>query len=306
MKKVVSVSIGSSKRNAASQVELLGQQITIERIGTDGDIGKAIEIIKELDGKVDAFGMGGIDLYIGSMKRRYMIREAKKIAAAASKTPMVDGSGLKNTLERRVIKQLVEKDPTFFTGKNVLLVCAMDRFGMAESLAELDCGIIFGDFIFALGISLPIRNLKALDRLVRVFAPLAVQLPISFLYPTGKEQEKEKPNPKYFKFYEWADVIAGDFHMIKKHMPQDMSGKVIITNTVTANDVEQLKARGVSKLVTTTPNIHGRSFGTNVMEALIVALLGKKAGEVTPEDYLEMLDKLGFEPRIEGFAPNIG
>jgi hypothetical protein len=97
MKQVVSVSLGSSKRDHKVEAEFLGEKFVIERIGTDGDMQRAIQMIRELDGKVDAFGMGGIDLYVVAGNRRYALREAKKIAAAAQLTPIVDGSGLKNT-----------------------------------------------------------------------------------------------------------------------------------------------------------------------------------------------------------------
>lgn len=76
MKRIVSVSIGSSTRNHVAEAELLGEKFIIERIGTDGDMNKAIEMIKELDGKVDAIGMGGIDLYVYSSNKRYTIKDA--------------------------------------------------------------------------------------------------------------------------------------------------------------------------------------------------------------------------------------
>ena len=38
------------------------------------------------------------------------------------------------------------------------------------------------------------------------------------------------------------------------------------------------------------------------MEGLIVALLDKPLAKITPEDYLEMLDKVGFVPRRELLA----
>src|SRR5690554_3650848 len=101
MKRIVSVSLGSSKRDHAVETELLGEKFSVERIGTNGDIKKMIALIRELDGKVDAFGLGGIDLYIQAVDRRYTLRDAQKIAAAARSTPIVDGSGLKNTLERK-------------------------------------------------------------------------------------------------------------------------------------------------------------------------------------------------------------
>ena len=38
MKRAVSISLGSSKRNKAVEVDLLGERVSIERIGTDGDM----------------------------------------------------------------------------------------------------------------------------------------------------------------------------------------------------------------------------------------------------------------------------
>jgi hypothetical protein len=58
-----------------------------------------------------------------------------------------------------------------------------------------------------------------------------------------------------------------------------------LTNTLTARDVEELRARGVARLVSTTPDFGGRSFGTNVIEAALLALLGKRWEDVTPDDY---------------------
>ena len=62
MKHAVSISIGSSKRNKAVEVNLLGETVRIERIGTDGDMEAAAKKYQELDGTVDAFGVGGRDL----------------------------------------------------------------------------------------------------------------------------------------------------------------------------------------------------------------------------------------------------
>lgn len=81
-------------------------------------------------------------------------------------------------------------------------------------------------------------------------------------------------------------------------MPDDLGGKVIVTNTTTAEDVELFRKAGVKYLVTTTPVLDGRSFGTNMMEAALVAVAGKGRPLTWPE-LTEMLDKLGFEPQIQ-------
>ena len=109
-KRVVSVSLGSSRRDAAAEVELLGERVLLERRGTDGDFQRALCLIQELDGKVDAIGLGGIDLYLFAGGRRYAIRDALRLKEAAKKTPVVDGSGLKHTLERRAVRELGEAE----------------------------------------------------------------------------------------------------------------------------------------------------------------------------------------------------
>ncbi|MDI6871355.1 MAG: quinate 5-dehydrogenase [Bacillota bacterium] len=295
MKRIVSVSIGSSKRDHAVELELLGEKVRIERIGTDGSMEKAIALLKELDGKVDAFGMGGIDLYLVAGRRRYVIRDAKKLAAAAKLTPIVDGSGLKNTLERRTVKELVASGFPV-GGKKAFVVCALDRFGLAESLFDAGAEVVMGDFMFALGLPIPIRKLSTLRLAASLIAPVAVQLPFEWLYPTGSAQETQ--NPRWGKWYHWGDIVAGDFLFIRKSLPAQIPGKVILTNTTTREDVEDLRRRGASLLITTTPELEGRSFGTNVMEALLVAFSGKPLAEITPDDYHRLLDKLGFKPRI--------
>jgi hypothetical protein len=304
VKHVVSVSLGSSKRNKRTAQEFLGEKTIVERIGTDGSIEKAIEIIKELDGKVDAFGMGGIDLYVSCGKKRYILKDAIPIAQAAQKTPIVDGSRLKGTLERRVIQYLDRELKVPFDDKKVLLVSGMDRFGMAEALQETGCDLVLGDLVFILNIPIPLKSLSALDKIARAVAPIVVKLPFSMLYPTGEKQDTvQSKKSVHTKFYNEADIIAGDFLLVKKHMPEDMTGKSIITNTVTAEDVDLLRERGLSTLITTTPEMDGRSFGTNVMEALIVSLLKKMPEDITDDEINELLDRLNFKPRIEVLNP---
>jgi len=297
MKSVLSVSIGSSTRDHKVETEILGEKFTIERKGTDGDIKKAIELIQEYDGKVDAFGMGGIDLYLYGGNKRYTIKDALPLKEAARITPIVDGSGLKNTLERKVIKYIQENKIIDLIGKKVLVMSAMDRFGMAQALEQAGTSIICGDMIFALGIPKKINSLKTLYKIARVIAPVACKLPFEMLYPTGKTQEVA--NSKYHKFFREVEIIAGDFLYINRYMPANMKGKIIITNTVTARDIERLKETGISILITTTPEYQGRSFGTNVMEAMIVAFSGKGKEELTSKEYEMYLSKIGFEPRIE-------
>lgn len=298
MKRVVSVSLGSSKRDHRVRMSFHQQVFEIQRIGTDGSMLKAIALVNSLRGKVDAFGMGGIDLYVWAGKRRYVIRDAEKIKAAAGATPMVDGSGLKNTLEGRVINYLQDNNIVNFRDKKVLITSAMDRYGMADAIKTLGGRLVIGDLMFALGVDVPIYTLKTLQRVASLIAPIVCRLPFNMLYPTGDKQRLNN-TMKLRHYYDEADVIAGDFHYIRRYMPNNIKDKVIITNTVTKEDVELLKERGASLLVTTTPELEGRSFGTNVMEAMLVAILRDKGMQVTEENYLKLIAELNLRPRVE-------
>lgn len=294
-KHIVSVSIGSSKRNAKAEVRLesLNETFILERIGTDGSWEKAIELVKSLDGKVDAFGLGGADLYVWAGSRRYTFRDSAKMAAAAKQTPMLDGSGLKHTLERKAVFDL---DPVVqWKGKKVLIPSAIDRFGLAESLHEVGAKVLYGDFIYALGLNIPLYSLSVLQKLAYILLPIITLLPFKWLYPTGEQQEKQVSDWRS-RYFEWADVIAGDWHFMRRYMPQRMDGKIILTNTTTPEDLEFMKVRGIQTLITTTPRLDGRSFGTNVMEAFFVALAGKYP--LSPQEYLDYIEKLGIKPQV--------
>ncbi|ADW21601.1 hypothetical protein [Thermus scotoductus] len=291
-KRVVSVSLGSSRRDSVAELELLGEKVVLERRGTDGDFQKALCLVADLDGKVDAIGLGGIDLYLWAGGRRYTIRDAKRLKEAARKTPVVDGSGLKHTLERRAVAQLAGLID--WKSTKVLLPSAVDRFGLAEALHEAGAKVLYGDFIFALGLPIPLYSLSFLQKLAFVLLPVLTQLPFQLLYPTGEKQGKRAVDWRS-RYYTWADLVAGDWHYIKRHMPDEMRGKMVLTNTTTEEDVAFLRERGVKRLITTTPRLNGRSFGTNVMEALLVALAGRELGE---EEYLRYIDLLGLRPQV--------
>jgi hypothetical protein len=298
MKRIVSVSLGSSKRNHRATLKLLGEEVTIERIGTDGSMEKAAALLQALDGKVDAFGLGGIDLYLVAGRKKYRIHDAWKLVRLVKHTPVLDGSGLKHTLEREVI-QFLQAQGFNLHAQKVLMTAAVDRFGMAEALTAAGCRMVFADLIFGLGLPLPLTSLNALRTIAHLLLPILTKLPFALLYPTGEKQETI--NPRFSRYYEEADLIAGDFLFIKRYLPPELSGKIILTNTVTAADIDELAKRKLKTLITTTPDFQGRSFGTNVMEALLVAFSGQPPETLTAADYLYYLKQLEIKPRIINF-----
>lgn len=291
MKRAVSISIGSSKRDKATQVKLFGETISIERIGTDGDMKKANALYRELDGKVDAFGVGGALLGIMMEDKWSTMHSVMSLIEGVSKTPVVDGTGLKMTLEKKITGTINNELGGYVKEKRAFVAVALDRWGSARAFLDDGYDVVFGDLMFAMGLSIPIRSEKQIRSLGNTLLPIMSRLPFEWVYPTGEKQNEREP--KYQKYFEWATVVAGDCHYLWKYMPEKLPGRVVVTNTTTQTDQDFFKHAGIKYLITTTPILDGRSFGTNMMEAAIVAALGRKepVDYANPGDYFEIMEK---------------
>lgn len=293
MKRAVSISLGSSKRDKRVETTLLGQPIVLERIGTDGDQKKMRQLFQEMDGTVDAFGFGGADLGLEVDGRFHPLYSVAKLVDGV-KTPVVDGGGVRAVVEGKTAHHLSTLMPDI-QPKRVLFCVGVGRYHMARGFLNEGYEVRFGDLAFGLDVPIFLHSLTALHRLARVLLPIMGRLPFEWVYPTGEKQNVIVP--KFHDQFAWATLIADDFLYVKKNLPEDMTGKIIVTNTTTAEDVELLRARGVSHLITSTPRLDGRSFGTNMMEAALVALSGKKR-PLSNTEIAEMLATADMLPTV--------
>jgi len=294
MKRAVSISLGSSERDKRVKITLEGEPIEIERIGTDGDIQRAKDLFTRLDGKVDALGVGGVDLYLRLDDREYPLHQALKLVDNVHETPVVDGRGLKHTLERRVFelaKPQLGELPRF---RQAFVPVSVDRQGLAQAVSEQAERVIIGDLMIALGVPIVLQGLAAYKRVARVLLPIVSHFPMSMLFYGSDGSEHE---PKYNRYWQESDLLAGDFLIMRKYLLKDLSGKTIITNTTTAENVELLRQRGVSRVITTTPRYEDRSFGTNLMVATLTAYSGK-GRPLNDAELNQLIDQLDLRPTV--------
>lgn len=297
MKRAVSISLGSSSRDKKVIVNFKDEAVTVERIGTDGDVEKARNLYAELDGQVDAFGVGGVDLYLRLDEREYPLHAALDLVSGAKQTPLVDGRGLKHTLERRVFELAaasLKGSPHF---QQAFVPVAVDRLGLAQAAAEVSDQIVIGDLMVALGIPIPIKGIRAFKRVARLMLPIVSHFPMRLLY-YGSDGAVQAP--KYTRYFEGADLLAGDFLFMRKYMPASLNGKTVITNTTTPENIALLGERGAKMVITTTPRYEGRSFGTNLLEAALTAYAGK-GRPLTDAELNTLIDNLDLRPSVMVF-----
>lgn len=296
MKRAVSVSLGSPKRDKKVEVDFNGVEIAVERIGTGGDAEAARRLFAELDGKVDALSVGGIDLYVHLDGRDYPVRAGLKLVQDVRRTPLVDGRLLKYALEGR----LFERAESLFGGyphfNKAFIPFGTDRIGMITAVSGVADEVLIGDLMFLFGVPYPVRGLENFKRLARLLLPIAGYLPISMLTPPGAKDESLQP--KYDRYWQEADLIAGDMHYIRKYSPSNLQGKTVITNTTTEENITLLSERGVRRVITTTPRYEGRSFGVNLMEAVLTAYAGK-GRPLSIDELSSLIDDLDLRPTVQ-------
>ncbi len=176
MKKVLSVSLGSTTRDHSTEAEFMGEHFWLSRQGTDGDFDLYVQMYRDNDGKVDAFGVGGAEFYLWVNGRRYYFREIKRIREAIKISKVGDGNGIKHLLAPLAIQALKEQGYDL-RGKKALKTTAVDRYGLAKALVDAGCDVTFGDFMFALDIPLPIHSIRTVHIMAVMLLPIMTQLP---------------------------------------------------------------------------------------------------------------------------------
>ncbi|HMQ35722.1 MAG TPA: serine carboxypeptidase, partial [Chloroflexaceae bacterium] len=310
MKRIVSISLGSSARDYRFTATILGRPVEVERIGANGDTARAAELVRSFDGRVDAIGLGGLTPVFRVGRARYPHREAIGIAAQARRTPVVDGGVVKSTLERWAVAQAARKVPGLFRYKKILLTSGIERYQLAAAIAQHEGELRFADPIVHIGLPfLPApRSVEQLEHYAATTLPILALLPYRVLHPVALGQEGY--DPRAAELFRWAQVVAGDFAYVRRFAPADLAGKAIVTDDPSPAEVEDLRRRGVTTLVTMNPPLVGadgavspRPFvAADVLEAIITAIQ-ETGGQPGEAEALDFIAAAGWGPTIQELNP---
>lgn len=296
MLRVVSVSLGTTRRDFQEELELPLGKVVVERVGCHGSFTRAAQVLSSLDGKVAALGLAGanLDYYIGD--HRIPCPAGRRLASQVLKTPLVDGSGWKQAVEPLAVEVLQNQGITL-AGKTALVVSVLDRYWLAEALSRAGCKVLAGDPLFGLKLPL-VLPLSLFARIARWTMPALSHLPLSFLYPLGPAQEKA--GRTWNSFARHVDIIAGNWHFIRRYLLPCLSkDKILITSGTNGEDLRFLKQQGIKWVVSTTPLWKVGCPSANAVEAALVAL---GAGKGDLSTYMSLAQELKWLPRlIEGY-----
>jgi hypothetical protein len=250
---------------------------------------RAARMLREMDGRVDALGLGGCNLYYRTRTRRYPFPAGQYLAGFARETPLTDGEGVKAHVEPGCVAALGRE--MRLDGLRVLFTAYLDRPELAWALAEAGALVWAGDPYFSSGLPL-IPPVPVAESLAPLFMPLLARVPLRLLYPLGGAQGRWGSTPLGPQGF---GLVAGEFHLMRRRMPRHLQGTTILASSLGERDARELKERGAPRVFATMPSMGGTRFGANAVEAALLA-----SGHLDPAkgNYQEAWERSGLPPGV--------
>jgi len=267
--------------------------------GCRRELDRARALVREHDGKVDAIGLDGIpiNLELGDAHRRY--QAGRELAASATRTLVVDGSGVRPGLERWSIVLANRAEPGIFSQKHVLMVPGVNHVGLARALGRLTPHVDYYDPEIFFGLP-DMPGVGSPQTLGTADAPTLEALkeaPLDRLSPAPDGRTRRATT-----HFRWADVIAGDAGMIRHFAPTDLRRKTVVVPCATEVDIADFRARGASILVTLMPSLEEgvpiARHSVALIEAVLVALREDQTAPLTEDAYLNFMAEISWRPSI--------
>lgn len=302
MKHILIIDLGTGRDTRT--VSFAGETIAVERIGCDGDLAHARQRVLEYDGRVDAIALEGMpgSLRLGSLTRAHP--DAANLQAAASLTPVVDGSGVRDGLERWAVMLADRAQPGIFAEKHILMVPGLNHAGLIDEIAKHSPVVRYADpFVF---FNLPdfpgVGSKQTLEQAAAPTLDQLMHLPPKLIHArAGTPHAHRAESP-----FHHADVLAGDIGAIRRYAPAELKRKTIVVEYATAEDLADLRARGASIVVTLMPGLcegalHERSalgdLPASALEAIFVACRAEDR-PLNEDTYLDLMADLDWTPHI--------
>lgn len=298
MKKVLVIHLNEGEEKVVA--DLLGQQIEVRYVGCGGDPERASALIREHDGKVDAIGLEGLPRHIQLAGNSRAHRIGEELFEAASKTPIVDGSGVRASLESWSLILADRTHPGLFGEKRVLMVPGLNHDGLVRAFSRFTSEIRYADPVVYF--NLPDFPGIGVQQLAKQIAnPTLEQLkdaPFRRIFP----QPGTPGTPRASKAFEWADILAGDIGAIRRYAPQNLKRKIIVVDWARKEDLDDLRQRGAAVVISLIPLLEGDGGldhrSSAMVEAMLAALRREENLPLNENTYLDMVSALEWQPTI--------
>ena len=297
MKKVVSISLGPGSLDCDFRTRFLGQNFHVVRVGTDNDFTAAGNLVTEWRERVDAIGLGMVRDHYWVGTNQFHQKDTARLEQLAGDTLVTTGARLREIVQEWSLRMAQEKMGQFFNNAKVLFMSGTTNYRLASVMAEFTQNLSFADPVLQFGTPTVLHSLQALELYAAGSRPLLRFSPGKGVLPS-LAAARLATRLLLKKAVKDADVIVAPYHQLERYSRAELDGKVVLTSTISAERQQSLRDKGVRVVVDCSIQLFEETVGLNVVEAMILATLGKPASEVAHDDYLEMFGNLDLQPRI--------
>ena len=295
MKKVITVTLGSSKQDFSFQADFLGQRFQVKRLGADDDTGKAWELMRRHQATADAIGLGeiGDHYHVGQDTR--INKETQRLLNVVTRVPATTGARLRRLLQVRAVRYVQSHLGQYFNNNLVLFLSGMRNYDMALALADYTPNLKFADALAQTGAPTMLSSLTQLELYAKGSDWALSGRPGEMLEEALSGFKSSRIAAEVAK----SHVIVGTFHELKQlGTAKNLAGKTVITSAVDDDRLAFFKQCQVNLVVDVSPQLFPKVVGVNTLEAMMLAALAKPQEQVTDEDFNEILDELKITPRL--------
>ncbi|MGK0290429.1 MAG: putative amino acid dehydrogenase, partial [bacterium] len=292
-----SISLGSSSKNYDFKTTFLGEEFHVIRLGADQDEKRAEELIQLWEPKADVIGLGMVRDHYSVGTRNFIQKRTKQLEEKVTSIPVTTGITIRGILQEWAIRHVQEELGNYFNNSKILFLSGMTNYRLASVMAEYSDNLSFADPILQFGIPKLLTSQKALELYAAGTHPLIKWNPSNVLHPSIAPI-KEWNHFILRQAMKKATVVVASNFQLEKYTLEELAGKTVLTSAVNDEMLEDLADKGVGLVIDSCPKIFDRVVGRNVLEAMIIAALGKDPSEITYDDYLEIITDLKLEPRV--------
>jgi predicted amino acid dehydrogenase len=304
MKTIVNISLGPSKDDYDFNPRFMGMDFRVIRLGTDGSIDIAADLLQEWDSRADVIGLGSIQFPFTIGNKNNTEEQTKTLYQLGSKlsTPFTTGDSLRSVGHEWTIRHLQYTfGNNFFNNSRVVFFSGMINSSTAGAISEYTPNLKFCDPILEHGIP---KFLKSIDDLKLYANELHSVLK---WVPSRQFSDLAMPLRAYNDFIiqkaiQLANIIVVPYYNFHQYLKncglKELAGKTVITATAYDDRIKFLKERGVDVIIDSTPKILKNVVGVSVLEAMIMVALDKTPETLSRDDLLEVISERRMDPRV--------
>ncbi len=295
MKKVVTVTLGSSKKDFEFKTTFLGQEFSVKRLGADKDGSKAWELMRRQQATADAIALSDMPDHYHVGLRTVVNKESQRLMQVVTRVPVTTGASLRRLLQVRAIRYVQKELGHYFNNNLVLFLSGMRNYDMAVALSDYTKNLSFADPVFQAGSPVLLGSLDQLELYAKGKELLPDIVPGDFL----KSVLRTVKNKIVANAVAKSHVIVGTVREIQAvSAGGNLDGKTLITSAVDDEALAFFAKHKVNLVVDVSPKLFDQVVGISTITAMILAATGKPESELSDHDFEEIINELDIKPRL--------